>query len=77
MIFNMSLSPVALTGEVVNDCRRGDGLPSARRTLDQTERSLQHRLYSINLLCLFFNKKQTRGQLQFAVSMPEKQLYGL
>lgn len=45
-------SPVALTGEVVNDSGRGDGLPSARRTLDQTQRPLQHRLHSINLLDL-------------------------
>lgn len=50
----MSLSPVALTGEVVNDSGRGDSLPSARRTLDQTERPLQHRLHSINLFGLFF-----------------------
>lgn len=60
----MSLSPVALTGEVVNDSGRGDGFPSARRTLDQTERPLQHRLHSINLFCLFLLKKK-KGSSSF------------
>lgn len=56
--FNTSLSPVALTGEVVNDGGRGDGLAGAGRTLDQTERPLQHRLHSINLFCFFYFLKK-------------------
>lgn len=57
-------SPVALTGEVVNDSGRGDGLPSARRTLDQTQRPLQHRLHSINLLDFFKKKGSSSFLLQ-------------
>lgn len=61
------LSPVALTGEVVNDSGRGDGLPSPWRTLNQTERPLQHRLHSINLFKFLFkqNKTKQKGSLSF------------
>lgn len=41
--------PVALPGQVVNNSGRSDSLPSTRRTLDQTERPLQHRLHSVHL----------------------------
>lgn len=41
--------PVALSGQVVHDGGRGHRLPCARRTLDQTEGTLQHRLYSVHL----------------------------
>lgn len=41
--------PIALSGQVVYDSRRGDSLPSPWRTLDQTKRPLQHRLHSIHL----------------------------
>lgn len=41
--------PVALSGQVVNNSGRGDSLASARRTLNQTERPLQHCFHSIHL----------------------------
>lgn len=41
--------PVALTGQVVDDCGRGNSLTSTRRTLDEAERPLQHRLHSVHL----------------------------
>lgn len=41
--------PVALSGQVVDDGCRGYRLPRARRTLDQTERTLQHGLHGVHL----------------------------
>ncbi len=41
--------PVALSSQVVDDGGRSYSLSRARRTLDQTEGTLQHCLHSINL----------------------------
>lgn len=45
----MFVLPVALSGQVVNNCGGGDSLPCAWRTLDQTEGPLQDSLHSIHL----------------------------
>lgn len=45
-----TILPIALSGQVVDNSSRRDSLASTRRTLDQTERPLQHRLHSIHLV---------------------------
>lgn len=43
------LLPIALSSQVVDNGGRGDSLACARRTLDQTEGTLQHSLHGIHL----------------------------
>lgn len=46
---NTYVLPIALSSQVVDNGGRGDSLACAWRTLDQTEGTLQHSLYSIHL----------------------------